>query len=76
VDLAHESTEHIPHPAATLKEIYGTMGLGYRKSKMQVERLVEHLDYQNLAQNVKRRCPSFGALVDELEKYLEPQMEA
>jgi hypothetical protein len=70
IDLAHESTEGIPHPAQTLREIYTTMGFGYRKSKMQVERLVEHLDYQNLICNVRRRVPSFGSLVEELEKFL------
>jgi hypothetical protein len=67
LDVSKDSTESIPHPSETLKQIYLKGGTTYDKSKEKVERTVDVLDYENLYINVRHRNNSLNELLDCLD---------
>jgi hypothetical protein len=71
IDIKNDTTEKIPHPAETLKQIYMQGGTTYDKSKKKVERMVECLDYENLYINIRKRNDSFNELLSEIESVFE-----
>jgi hypothetical protein len=70
IDVSKESTESIPHPSFTLKQIYISGGTTYDKSAEKVQRTVDTLDYTNLCQNVRKRNGSLNELLSCLEGFI------
>ncbi len=67
IDISSASTETIPHPSETLKQIYQLVGMTYRKRKKIALRTVNSLSYENLCLNVKNRNASLSELIIALE---------
>jgi hypothetical protein len=73
MDVFSESTETLPHPAATLHRIYQGAGLSYKKSAFQVQRTVDAIDYKNLRGPVRNRIPSLDGFLGCLDGFLSVQ---
>ncbi|GHS90156.1 hypothetical protein AGMMS49957_15340 [Synergistales bacterium] len=71
IDVTVDSTEILHHPAETLKKIYNSVGVGYRKRKSEVQRTVHALDYGNLYIEVRRRNDSLNELLDCLDNSID-----
>jgi hypothetical protein len=54
IDIKNDTTDKIPHPTETLKQIYMRCGTTYDKSKTKAERTVDYLDYENLYINIRK----------------------
>jgi hypothetical protein len=62
-DITAISTETLPRPSLTLKNIYKHVGLDYNKKKWETERTVLNLDYDNLYISVRKRNDSLNELL-------------
>lgn len=58
------------HPSNDLHMIYQLVGKGYGKRKNQVERTVDHLDYENIYLNIQNKIPSLKNLIEEINNFL------
>lgn len=70
IDITKQSTEVIIHPADTLNKIYQHAGLAYHKTKKQIQRTVNNMDYANVYIGVRARNCS----LDELLSFIESIM--
>jgi len=70
IDLSMDSTETIPHPSETLKQIYIKGKTTYDKSKEKVERTVGTLSYENLYINIRQRNSSLNELLTCLDELI------
>ena len=70
-DFGTTRAEDVPNPAALLHEIYQTVGKAYKKTRRQIQRTVEAIDYRSLEKDVRQRSPSFASLLGSLEAALK-----
>ena len=64
-----DSAEHIANPAKFLDDVYKTAGKRYRKTKNQVTRTVNALNYVNLYIHCRSLLPQLDAFIDELDQF-------
>jgi hypothetical protein len=69
-DPASCDLEAIPSPVADLKKVYGLVGKGYSKSRKQVERTVDHLDYSRYYDDLRLRLPDLANLIAHVNSFL------
>jgi len=69
-DIKTGSPEAAAHPSETLSKIYNTVGMGYKKTRNQVERTVTAMDYENLYFDVRSRAKHFDDLISSFEDFL------
>lgn len=60
------NTELVEEPAQLLNQIYQLVGLSYGKTRTQLERTVENMDYANLYLEVPNRNASLKTLIDAI----------
>ncbi len=70
LDIAYTKTESIEHPSKTLDEIYSLIGESYGKSKADVLRTLEKLDYNFLYLELTECIPALKELTDEVDSFL------
>jgi hypothetical protein len=63
----HERAESFPNPAEILNQIYGSVGLAYKKRENQVNRTVDALSFENIYLEVRGLSPSMNKLLEALE---------
>lgn len=68
-DPANESAEDVTWPAGLLNQIYGTVNKAYRKTRSQVQRTVDALDYAHLYLEAIDRLPHFKEFVAHLDGF-------
>jgi len=66
-----DNAESVRHPAEMLGKIYQLAGKGYKKSRRQVERTVNALDYANLYLNSRRKLKYFDRFLGHLEAFIQ-----
>lgn len=69
-DPSAENMEARANPAADLHNVYGLVGCAYQKTKRQIQRTVEVLDYPNLYVALPARMASLHELVTMLDRFL------
>lgn len=69
VDLTTAIVQDIPNPADFLHEIYRLVGMAYRKKRNQIQRVVDHLDYDRLVIDVAPKVSSLGRFCSQLEAF-------
>ena len=69
-DLGTQDLESIPSPVADLNKVYGLVGKGYSKSRKQVERTVDHLDYGRFYDDLPLRLSDLANLVSHINSFL------
>lgn len=69
-DPSTDDVEQRDCPSQDLQDIYRLVGLGYSKSRDQVERTVEKLDYAILYVEVSKRIGWFGKLTAAIDAFL------
>lgn len=67
----NHNTELIDEPANMIKNIYKSVGKSYDKNKMDIDEVINSLDFCNLYYSVNNRISSLKELTDELEALLE-----
>jgi hypothetical protein len=67
IDVSRDTTEAIPHPSFSLKQIYIKGGTTYDKSASNVQRTVDVMGYENLYLNVRNRNNSLNELLSCLD---------
>lgn len=70
-DFSTTCAEDLPNPANTLNVIYQSVGKAYRKTRRQVQRTVDAIDYRRLGTDVRMRSTSFAAAIGALEAALK-----
>lgn len=70
-DISAARAEDIPNPAAILNAIYQSVGKAYKKTRRQIQRTVDAIDYQRLGTDVRKRSPSLAAVLGTLETALK-----
>jgi len=60
-----------PNPAKDLDDIYGLVGLRYRKGRSAAERIMNLLDFEHLYRRVSARFPDLGVLVKQIDGFLQ-----
>ncbi len=58
------------HPAEDLDNIYGLVGLSYKKNRSQVQHVVNLLDYERLYLELPSRIPDLKVLIDTIDQFL------
>ena len=69
-DPSIDDMQKQPHPAADLNDIYQIAGLDYTKSKDEVKRTVDVLDYYRLYAEIPKKLPDLKLVVDVLDTFL------
>jgi hypothetical protein len=69
-DPSTHDVQTIPTPAGDLRSAYSLAGLGYSKTRTQVERTVSHLDYAFAYLSIRTRIPDFDILVACIDRFL------
>jgi hypothetical protein len=69
-DPAIHDVQVVPEPAAELRNVYSTVGLGYAKKRNQIERTVNRLDYALLYLSIRTRVPDFDVLANCIDRFL------
>ncbi len=64
------NTEVLENPAELLDEIYKNVDLRYGKSRSQISRTVNNLDYENIYFEVQNRIPSLKELIQSIEVHI------
>lgn len=76
-DLANDDLEGRANPARDLERVYDLVGLRYSKSKADVERTVDSLDFQVVAGPLGSRVPSLSPLIAVVSSFLgEPPLRS
>lgn len=70
VDLRTTSAEELEHPSEYLQGVYRLIGKGYRKSRSQVARTVNAIDYANLFFNLRGLLPSFDEFAQLIDDFI------
>jgi hypothetical protein len=65
-----DDTELRDHPAQDLHDIYHLAGCAYNKSRTNVQRTVEVLDYARIYLDLGKRVSDLQALVDHIDTFL------
>lgn len=69
-----DSAETVAAPAALLHKIYATVGKAYKKTRKNVQRTVEVLDYGNLYLSCGEKMPHLQVFVNHIENFLAPDL--
>lgn len=69
-DLNKTNIEKIEHPAYTLDQIYRIAHCSYNKSRQNVQRTVDAIDYAKLYLNVRSRVKSLNNFISDLDSFL------
>ncbi len=69
-DFKKTHAHNVPHPAETLNKIYQSAGEEYDKNKLQIQRTVDALDYENMYINVRQKSSSLDGFINSLEQGL------
>ena|ERR1022692_4177196 len=69
-DPSMHDVQVVPAPAADLRSVYSSAGLGYAKKRNQIERTVNRLDYALLYLSIRARIPDFDVLADCIDRFL------
>lgn len=75
IDITHDSTEQIEHPSETLKAIYHTVGIEYKKKASDVLEITDTFDYDNLYFTVRNRNHSLNEMLEYLDGIMEERNE-
>jgi hypothetical protein len=70
IDIAGDDIESWDHPAQDLHNIYALAGLSYTKTKAEVERTVNALDFSAIRNTLPTRTPSIQPLIQAIESFL------
>ncbi len=65
-----DNAELVNHPAGLLKEIYKIAGKSYKKTRKQVERTVDVLDYENLYLNLPERLEYLKRFLGHIDEFI------
>lgn len=65
-----DNAENIDLPAELLKEIYNIAGMSYRKTRKQVERTVNILDYENLYLNLPNKLEYLKQFLGYIDEFV------
>lgn len=57
----------LPHPTDNLRNIYRSVGKGYNKTKLHVERTVNALSYEELFESTQQKAPSLEKFISSLK---------
>lgn len=71
LDVCTVRAETIYHPAETLNKIYRLKSFGYHKSRSDIQRTIDALDYDYLINEVPKRAQSLGELCRSLKRFFE-----
>lgn len=61
--------KEIAHPADTLHEIYKIAGYAYKKTKNQVTRTVNNLDYEEIYINLRKKIAGLNELISHIDDF-------
>ena len=66
------AVEDLPLPSNDLRRIYQIVGLDYHKTKTEIQRTVQSLDYGLVCLELSGRVPSIAPLIMELDSFFSP----
>lgn len=72
INVEVDDPRFLPHPAASLREAYRSVGISYDKHQAQINRTCDALDYAHLYMGVAARVPELAALCRILDDFLRP----
>lgn len=69
-DPANDNSELVDQPAALLKDIYRIVGKSYTKTRTQVQRTVNSLDYEEVYTELPTKLEYFNSFISHIDSFI------
>lgn len=70
LDLQKIDVETIPHPTASLQNIYQSIGTEYDKNRELVQKIIDAIDDEFLYLDLRKTVQQLRYLIDEIDSFL------